>query len=216
MILPVIAFRLGRVILDVDTQRHFFRRSSIACVQDHRQVLANILRVLNWAQMKRVRRISTVQTFQDNCSCGWWRKWLEAEAKVIHTVRGRHTSFFASDSTDLWPGLLEEYEQVIFHKRCFDPFEEPRVDRMLTELDPAEFVVVGAAMEGAVEATALGLLARGKKVTVVADAVGSYDRRMGGLALRIISERGGNLTTTRALLDSHCGQPSGLFEFGLR
>ena len=56
------------------------------------------------------------------------------------------------------PGeVVDQYDQVIFHKRCYDPFAEPRVDRILTELEATEFILVGAPVQGAVRATALGL-----------------------------------------------------------
>lgn len=62
--------------------------------------------------------------------------------------------------------MLRRYDQVILHKRCFDPFEEPRSDRVLTELQTDEFILIGVAAEDAVKATALGLLARQTNVTV--------------------------------------------------
>ncbi|MHC4529859.1 MAG: cysteine hydrolase family protein, partial [Planctomycetota bacterium] len=95
-------------------------------------------------------------------------------------------------------------DQVVLCKRCFDPFDEPRADRMLSELRADEFVLVGAVTEGAVKATALGLLGRGKNVTVLVDAVGSYSTAVGHTILRLIAERGGNLTDTRTFLGSSC------------
>jgi len=71
-----------------------------------------------------------------------------------------------------------EYDQVIFCKRCIDPFEEPRVDRMLTELEADEFILIGSLLEGAIKATALGLLARRKNVRVLVDAAGSNNKRI--------------------------------------
>ncbi len=80
--------------------------------------------------------------------------------------------------------MLRQHRQVILHKRCVDPFEEPRIDRLLSEVRANEFILIGTSVEGAVMATALGLLQRGKKVVVVADAVGSRNKREAKLALR--------------------------------
>ena len=62
-----------------------------------------------------------------------------------------------------------------------------------------EFVLIGASAEGAVEAMALGLLQRGRKVSVVVDAVGSRNRREAKLALRKIKAKGAKLIETKKL-----------------
>jgi nicotinamidase-related amidase len=212
MIMPVVRVRPNRVIVDIDTQRHFFAKNSFICVKDHRRVLANILRVINWAQHSSIRRISTVQVIDhDHCPCPSCLAARLGQGKVGFTVRGRHTSFDATDCTDLMPGIFEQYEQLIFQKRCFDPFEEPRVDRTLTELKPDEFILIGAATEGAVRATASGLLARGKNVTILADATGAYDGNMGGLVLRVLSERGAKVVDTQTFLDTQRLQSTQIF-----
>jgi nicotinamidase-related amidase len=105
------------------------------------------------------------------------------------------------DCTDLPSGVVERYDQVIVHKRCHDPFAEPRADRLFTELEADEFIVVGAPTEGAVKATALGLLARGKRVTVVMDATGPLSLPLARRALRTMKAKGARLVETNALLN---------------
>jgi nicotinamidase-related amidase len=73
---------------------------------------------------------------------------------------------------------------------------------MLTELEADEFILIGSLVEGAIKATALGLLARGKKVRVLVDAVRSGNKRAANLALRHIWAKGGKLADTQALLGS--------------
>jgi len=214
MIMPIITLGRKRVIIDVDTQRHFFRAKGIVCVQNHRGVLANIRRVVEWARLKNIPMISTVQihsgnhAYSNSCFIG-----IKDQKKLRYTLRKRYTSFDANDRTDLHPGLLEQYDQVIFYKRCFDPFREPRADRMLSELEADEFILIGALTEGAVKATALGLLSRHKSVTVLVDATGSYNMTVGEVTLRLLLERGGKLTDTKTLLGSTCLQLAGAHDF---
>ena len=200
MIARINRLRRIRFIIDVDTQKHFFLTGGRVCVQNHRRVLANILRVIHWAHLKNVRMISTVQALGGYCN--FLIGGNEGQKKIRHTLWRRYISFDASDRTDLLPEIFEEYEQVVFCKRCFDPFEEPRADRMLSEFSGDEFVLIGAATEGAVKATALGLLARHKKVTVLIDATGSYNKSAGGAALRSMQEKGARLGRTETLLAS--------------
>jgi nicotinamidase-related amidase len=205
MIMPVIALARTRIVVDVDTQRHFFTSRGTVCVRNHRQVLANILRVVNWARLKHVRMISTVQVFPSDYP--YWNSHiinLGPQEKIRYTLRKSHASFDAEDCTDLLPDMLDRYDQIIFYKRCFDPFEEPRADRMLSELRADEFILIGALTEGAVKATALGLLARQKNVTVLVDATGSYDNITGELGLRLLRERGAKLIKTHTFLCASC------------
>ncbi len=217
MIMPVVKLRPNRVIIDIDTQEHFFSKHSFVCVRRHRPVLANILRVINWAHRNNIRRISTVQTLSPAAAyCPRGVPLLFEGGKLTYTIRGKCAYYEASDCTDLPQALFEQYEQLVLCKRCFDPFEEPRLDRTLTELKADEFVLVGAATEGAVRATALGLLARGKKVTIISDATGSYDYCLGRLALRVMSHRGARIIRAEMLLDNHHPLTSPVFEFDWR
>jgi nicotinamidase-related amidase len=107
---------------------------------------------------------------------------------------------FPADTRNALPAdLLHAYSQVVLHKRCTDPFDEPTIERLLSELQVNEFILIGAGTEDAVAATAVGLLHRGKNVTVVADAVGAQSRRKGTLALRKMKARGAESVETRDL-----------------
>ena len=65
-----------------------------------------------------------------------------------------------------------------------------------------EFILIGALTEGAIRATALGLLHREKAVTVLVDAIGSYDEKSAKLALRHMWAKGAKLSDTETLLSS--------------
>jgi hypothetical protein len=67
------------------------------------------------------------------------------------------------------------------------------------ELRADEFILIGASTEGAVEATALGLLQRGKRVRVVVDASGLHNKKEAKLALRKMEAKGAKLVETKKL-----------------
>ncbi|MHC4558311.1 MAG: cysteine hydrolase family protein [Planctomycetota bacterium] len=201
MIRPTIHLRRRQIIVDVDTQKHFFLNNSPVCVRNHLSVLANIRRVIAWTRLKHIHTISTVQIFPRNIIYHGSHIAGSLSLKKINcTLRNKRISFEATDCTDLPKRMSEQYDQVIFHKRLFDPFEEPRADRMFTELDADEFILIGALAEGAVKATALGLLARWKKVTVLVDAIGTLNAAASKVALRHMWAKGARLTNTKALL----------------
>ncbi len=200
MIRPTIPLRWRQIVIDVDTQRHFFLDNSPICIHDHLNVLANINKVMAWVRMRHIHMISTVQIFHKNII---YRNSNILEGlslkNIKRTLNNKHISFDATDYTDLSGRILRQYNQVILHKRCFDPFEEPRVERILTELIADEFILIGALAEGAMKATALGLLHRQKKVTVLVNATGSLNVASGKLALRHMKAMGARLIDTKVL-----------------
>jgi nicotinamidase-related amidase len=193
MIRPI-KLRRKRVVIDIDTQRDFFLAEGAACVRNHRRVLMNIRRVLAWSRVKDMRVISTTLCKPgrngDSFRTPGWQK-------ISYTLRSRRIEFVPDDSTDLHRDLFTRYDQVILDKRTIDPFEEPRADRLLSELHADELIVIGGLAEGAVVATVLGLLQRGKRVTVLIDAVGTQDRQQADVAFRKMKAKGALLAETR-------------------
>lgn len=193
MIRPIKLIR-KRVVIDIDTQKDFFLADGASCVRNHRRVLMNIRRVLAWSRVKNVRVISTTlcQPGRNSDSFrtpGW--------QKISYTLRRKRIEFIPDGSTDLQRDLFVNYDQVILDKRTIDPFDEPRADRLLSELRADEMIVIGGIAEGAVVATVLGLLQRGKRVTVLIDAVGTHDRQQADVAFRKMRAKGALLSETR-------------------
>ena len=155
-----------------------------------------------WARCRHISIISICEVHPnhnglseiDYCVDG-----TEGQKKIRYTMLDRHINFAADSSTDFPRDILRQYRQIILHKRCVDPFDEPRIERMLTEVQASEFILIGASAEGAVKATVLGLLQRGKKVRVIVDAVGSNNKREAKLAFRKMKAKGARLAQTKRI-----------------
>lgn len=200
MILQLVRARRRQVIIDVDTQKDFLLASGKACIRNHRRVLGHIRRIMAWARVKRIPLISIAEVHPNNngeSGYGYCLDGTEGQRKVRYTLLSNRVSFPADGHTDLPRDMLRQYNQIILHKRCVDPFEEPRIDRLLSEMRANEFILIGSAAEGAVKAMALGLLQRGKTVTVITDAVGSHNKREAKLALRKMEAKGAKLIETK-------------------
>ena len=200
MIRQLIRSRRKQILIDVNTQRDFFLAGGNACTSNHRRVLANVRRIMAWARYRKIPVISTCEVYPnhngDN-SVNYCIDGTNGQKKISYTLLSNHLNFAADGSTDFPRDILRQYRQIILHKRCVDPFDEPRIDRLLSEVQASEFVLIGASAEGAVEATALGLLQRGKRVSVVVDAVGSHNKKMARLAFRKVKAKGGKLIETK-------------------
>lgn len=202
MILQLVKSRRKQILVDIDTQKDFLLAQGKACIRNHRRVLAHIRRVMAWARSQHVPIISTAEVYPNNNgdnAIGYCIDGTEGQKKVRYTLLNDRVSLAADGNTDLPRDMLRQHRQIILHKRCVDPFDEPRIDRLLSELRASEFILVGASLEGAVKMTALGLLQRGKKVTVIIDAVGTHNNREAKLALRKMETKGARLIDTRKL-----------------
>jgi nicotinamidase-related amidase len=157
----------------------------------------NIRRALAWARVKHIRTVSTElckpgRNGDKLCITG-----TDGQQKISYTLRNRRFEFEADGCTDLQRDIFAHYDQVILNKRCEDPFDEPRAERLLTELKADEFIVIGGLAEGAVSATVLGLLQRGRRVTVLIDAIGTRNRHQADIAFRKMKAKGAALIETR-------------------
>ena len=201
MILQLLDKRRRHVIVDIDTQRDFLLAGGHACVWNHSEVLANIRRIMAWARRQEISVISTAEVRPNGMQTkmGYCIDGTNGQRKIGYTLLCERASFPADDMNALPADLLRAHRQIILHKRCADPFEEPRIERLLSEVRADEFILIGAGAEDAVQATALGLLHRGKKVTVVVDALGGHDRKEAKLAIRKMRAKGAKLISTRNL-----------------
>jgi nicotinamidase-related amidase len=190
------------ILVDINTQKDFFLAGGNACIRNHRRVLANVRRVVAWAKHNNVRVISTCEVYPNRNGVkevGYCIDGTEGQKKIRYTLLSNRASYPADGSTDLPADILRQYRQIVLHKRCVDPFNEPRIERLLSEVRADNFVLIGASAEGAVKAMALGLLQRGKKVSVVIDAVGLLNKREAKLAFRKMRAKGARLIETKKL-----------------
>lgn len=202
MILQLPVKQRRHLLVDIDTQRDYLLAEGNACVQNHSEVLANIRRIMAWSRREQIPIISTAEVHPNNngiSAIGCCIDGTEGQKKIPYTLLNNRASFPADGFNALPADLWRSYRQVILHKRCTDPFDEPRIERLLSELKANEFVLMGAGTEDAVKATALGLLQRSKKVSIIVDALGSYNRKQAKLALRKMKAKGAKLIATEDL-----------------
>jgi len=203
MMMQLVRAKRRQVLVDVNTQRDFFLADGAVCIRNHRRVLAHIRRLMAWARVRDIPIISTCEVYPNhNGSADVPRYCVDGtpgQMKIGYTLVENRISFAADGNTNLPRDLLRRYQQVILHQRCTDPFDEPRIDRVLSEVCAAEFVVTGACAEAAVKAAVLGLLQRDKKVCVVIDAVGYHDHHEAKMAFRKMEAKGAKLIETRRL-----------------
>ena len=95
------------------------------------------------------------------------------------------------------PENLAEYQQIVLEKQTLDIFESRHAESLLARLPrDAEFIVFGVVTEYCVRFAAKGLLERGRRVSVVQDAIETLDADESKRTLDELTVLGARLITT--------------------
>ena len=94
--------------------------------------------------------------------------------------------------------LAPQGRETAFAKQCFDAGAEPQVAARLE--GDAAVVVTGCEAHVCVLQTVLGLLEDGRRVHVVADAVGSRDPKNHAAAIERMRHHGADIVTTEMVI----------------
>jgi len=99
------------------------------------------------------------------------------------------------------PLEFSDVQQIVLEKQTLDVFDNPNTEvvlqrlRNFTDAD-AEFVVFGVVTEYCVRCAAKGLLERGRRVSLVSDAIATLKSEDGDKALAELSGMGAHMITT--------------------
>ena len=193
------------ITIDLNTQLDYCARDGACPVANLNELLPALRRVIAWAKRNYAPVVSSLDSHRQ-CD-------MPDDEHPIHCVDGSQgqrkipfTMFplcaqIEVDNTLCIPlDLFGRHQQVVFRMRNDDLLTNPKADRFLTQLPAAEFIVFGNSAEYSVKALVLGLLARHKKVAVVADACGYWNKALAELALRQMAAKGARLITVDELL----------------
>jgi len=196
---------LACVTVDLNTQKDFCDATGSAPVANVATLIPALRRVIAWIKRNDVPMVSSVDSHRPSeiamrggphfCVDG-----TIGQRKVEFTVFPRCTRLEVDNTFSVPLDLFDSYQQIIFRKRTDDLLSNPKADRFLTQLPAGEFLLFGNALESAVKALALGLLAREKRVSVVHDACGYWSLSSADLALRQMCAKGARVITVDELL----------------
>ena len=189
------------VVVDVNTQRDFLGIDGVLPVQDRQTVQDRIKRLMDWAKTNGLPIISLMDIHRPNghyvrtsffpCIEG-----TPGQQKMPFTLMPKRFVVEHDDSPSLPEDLLDNYHQILVHKRTNDVFTNPKADRLFSRLQAKRFIIFGIGAERAVKALVLGLLSRGQHPIVVGDACGCWDTEAAELALRQVEAKGTMIMNT--------------------
>jgi nicotinamidase/pyrazinamidase len=111
-----------------------------------------------------------------------------------------------NDPASQLPSDLSPYQQILLEKQTLDIFEAVHADDLVNRLPAdAEFVVFGVVTEYCVRFAAKGLLSRGRRVSIVKDAIETLKAEDAARTIVELQSLGAKFITTGqalALLDA--------------
>jgi nicotinamidase/pyrazinamidase len=192
------------VFVDIDTQRDFLEESGALYVSGSRSILPNLERLSRFAAERGIPVVATacchspddseLSQFPPHCMAG-----TDGQRRVVATECPGSVVLGAVDRLE---GPLPRH--LTLQKQAFDVFSRPDAGELVARYDEAKptFVVYGVATDYCVRAAVEGLLARGCRVAVVADAVRAIDPDAEADLFRDWTDRGAVLVMT----DVVCGR----------
>jgi nicotinamidase/pyrazinamidase len=188
------------ILIDIDTQIDFMLPAGALYVPGAEHLIPTLARIFEQARERGVPVISSVDAHSENdpefavwpahCVAG-----TLGQQKVPATLCKHRAVVPNRPGVDLPDGV----EQIIVEKQKLDIFSNPNFERLLDRSTDREYAVVGVATDYCVRCAVEGLLAKGRKVRVITDAIRAIDENAGQKLLSEWAERGAAVTTSDAM-----------------
>ena len=174
---------MRRVLWDVDTQVDFVHASGKLAVPDAEAAVPAMARLVEWARAEGIPHVASADdheltdgeiseqpdystTYPPHCLRG-----TRGAEKIDETRQDDPVPLALTEVPAKW---LEGREFLLL-KKHFDVFTNPNTEPLLELLDPDEVILFGVATDVCNDAAIRGLVARGRRVTFVADASRGLD-----------------------------------------
>ena len=193
------------VFWEVDAQADFMLPGGKLYVPGAEKLLPNIRRLTDAARQGRVFLVShgcyhtkddpEFAIFPPHCVQGTPGANLVPEALTEKVVT------VPNDPAASLPDDLSRYQQILLEKQTLNIFESRHADELVERLGPnVEFVVFGVVTEFCERFAAKGLLERGRRVSVVRDAIETLNSEDGKRAVAELQALGATFITTEQAL----------------
>jgi nicotinamidase/pyrazinamidase len=201
------------VFWEVDAQADFMLAGGKLYVPGAEQIIPSLNRLVETVRQGRVFLISSADAHNpdDPELRDWPPHCLRGTpgADLLPEACASSRLIIPNEKGFVLPGNVTAYQQVTLQKNTLDVFDNPNTDALLARLNPAgspgfdlnpEFVVFGVATEYCVRLAVDGVLRRGRRVSIVTDAVRSLNHRKGQDILESLESCGARPITSEEAL----------------
>ena len=189
------------ILWEVDPQVDFMLPGGKLYVSGAERLLPNIQRLTRAACENKAFLVShgcfhspddaEFKIFPPHCVKG------TAGADFVPEALAENVARVANEAEARLPEDLSAYQQILLEKQTLDIFESRHASTLVERLGrDAEFLVFGVVTEYCVSFAVQGLLARGRRVAVIQDAIETLNQEESRKTIATLQERGARLTTT--------------------
>jgi nicotinamidase/pyrazinamidase len=187
------------VFFDIDTQIDFMYPAGALYVPGAERILPAVEHLNRYAAARGIPVVSTMDahsedddefhTWPPHCVAG-----TTGQLKPCATMLSR-TVVIPNREIEV---QVAGAQQIILEKQKLDLFTNPNIRRLLDQLQAESYVVYGVVTEYCVKCAAMGLLATGKPVTLVTDAIQTLEKAAQDSVLSEFTRQGGELATLKS------------------
>jgi nicotinamidase/pyrazinamidase len=202
----------NRIVLwEVDTQQDFMLPGGKLYVPGAEKIIPNIDRLVGLARAGQALLVSDTcehspddpefKAFPPHCirDTPGARVVREGLAQTVYTV--------PNDPDAKLPDSIFENQQINLEKQTLDVFDNPHAETIVNRLGKdSEYMVFGVVTEYCVRLAAKGLLERGRKVSVIKDAIKPLNEAEGQRSLDELKSLGAKFISTNEAIAAVAGK----------
>jgi len=197
-------FRVPDTLLDVCTQRDYLSQGGARRALNADAIVPNIKHLMALARWGKLPILSCVDAWRPEAVRGLSNPYCvigtPGQRKIPFTLLPDHAVIDSDNCLCVPLDVLSRHQQAILVKQHRDPFTNPKLDRLLTEMPARRFVIFGVSLELSIRLLVLGLLLRNREVTLVYDACGYWNPNDADMALRQLMAKGCTVARTQEIL----------------
>ena len=189
------------ILWEVDVQVDFLLPGGKLYVPGAEKLIPNIQRLVDVVRQNGALLISSgdkhppddpeFKVFPPHCVRGM------CGAEVVPEGLAQKICTLPNDPKFQLPENLLDHQQIFIEKQTLDVFDNPHTEKILECLPlDAEFLVFGVVTEYCVRCAARGLLSRGRRVSVIRDAIEHLDPAAGSKTIDELTAAGAELIST--------------------
>lgn len=189
------------IFWEVDAQADFMLPGGKLYVPGAEKIIPNIRRLVRGAMDAGIFLVSSGDAhpegdpefarFPPHCLRG------TSGARIIPEGLAGNSRTIPNDPSQSLPQDILRSPQVVIEKQTLDVFDNPHTSELVDRLGAdAEYVIFGVVTEYCVRCAAKGLLERGRKVSVVKDAIETLDAAAGSKTIAELQALGARMIST--------------------
>jgi nicotinamidase/pyrazinamidase len=194
-----------KIFWDVDTQVDFVLPEGKLYAPGAERLVPHLERLTQYAQQRHILVVASTDAHlpQDQEFTQWPPHCLAGtpgQRKIAQTQIS--PQFVVPNRPVDLPAEIGAFAQIVIEKQAVDVFSNPNVDTLLLRLGRPEITLYGLVTEVCVSCAAAGLLDRGYRLRIVADAIHPFNEDQGRQTLSGLQNRGAQLVTVAQVLSA--------------